>query len=1125
MKIAKHWLHNHLEGAEIGGVANFYTSAPYGMPTLPLGTPEAGKYVVTSWGGANHGLTISGYHDSICWDYNNDGQYTNDIDLNNDGEITPMDWEIGGFRFANTYSGGPSFGNNGFSYMTYKSAADPYGGGGIWDNAIHVVYAKADCSPQLTARVTLKHSCRNQIRVRVGASTDQTSESPDFIVGLPVFDFHGGCQYMQGGTSNEDHKTIEFGLDLSPLLNLVGTNTPARYFLLVDEDDPNNWSTGEIVQFSIIDYTNGINEIDCGQNNVTLNQNSLTKLWVDHTLSFNQVNIDIDTFPPATVFEPYSANLQAINGSEPYVWDYDLNYTETNTTETFPLITAQQINPGSNYTTKTIDFPFPFAGEEFTSLKIYQDGYIMLGDELSWVYQVYDFLKFTKNKIIAPFMGDLNIYTSSNDGVWYDGDTTSAIFRWQISVDGYQNTSQLNFAVQIFNDGNIKFYYGEINDYPEMDWISGISSGDNIFYQFTELSNNSSIPLDYVCNFEATHYPKGFVVSRDGVFSGLPNDAYENFPIKFMVIDENNIKDSREVYFSTDGSNYLVIDDYWIWANGDEVIEFGETVVLSVDIKNLGEEMIYGAEMEISTDDDFIIFVDSTEILGDFAPEEVITFTGAFQFDVSNQIPNEHEIVLNTLILDDIGEDWASHISLTAFAPDVYAGGVFVDDGGNGGLDPGETTDITVSLYNSGGAAANNIITTLSSIDPNVTINNNISNAGNINANSSGEATFNITATDDIPIGYILELGVDIEADNDYTSTSSVYLIAGLISEGFESGNFSAYPWAFSGEAEWIIDNSTFYEGNYSASSGDIGDEQSSAITLEVYVLNDGEIKFFKKVSSEGNYDYLRFYIDGIEKGAWDGEQDWSEVAFNINEGLHTLTWSYDKDYSVSNGSDCGWVDYITFPPFGDPNPQLSYDPESFIFTIANEIKTDTIALSNEGTGPLIYSISAIDTTGNSSDWLMLDIENGGLNPGNSDEVYIEFDATNLEEGNYIAYVVIVDHLENEYIIPVYMLVDIGTGIQKNKTVNRLENIPNPFNRETNIHFTLEGPEVLTLKIYDFTGALVKTLLADATYPAGNHSINWDGKNNQGNNVNQGIYFYKLRYGNTALTRKMILLK
>jgi len=324
---AKHWIQNHLDGSEVGGVANFYTNAPYGMPTLPPGTPEEGMYVVTSWGGANHGLTISGYHDSICWDYNNDGQYTNDIDLNDDGVITPSDWEIGGFRFANTYSGGPAFGNDGFSYMTYKSAADPYGDGGIWNSAIHVVYAKANTEPQLTAKVTLKHNVRDRIRVRVGVTTDLSSEVPEYVLGLPVFNYQGGGQYMQGGTEIEDHKTIEFGLDFTPFLNIIGSNTPARYFLLVDEADPENWGQGEIVEYSIIDYTSGVNEIPCSQSNVTIVNNTLTKVWVDHTVVFDQVEITSDTLLPATVYEPYSADLEAEGGSAPYVWDFDMNFT------------------------------------------------------------------------------------------------------------------------------------------------------------------------------------------------------------------------------------------------------------------------------------------------------------------------------------------------------------------------------------------------------------------------------------------------------------------------------------------------------------------------------------------------------------------------------------------------------------------------------------------------------------------------------------------------------------------------------------------------------------------------------------------------------------------------------
>lgn len=1123
IETAKYWLHNHLENAEFGGVANFYTSAPYGMPTLPSGTPEEGKYVVVSWGGANHGLTISGYHDSICWDYNNDGQYTNDIDLNNDGEITPRDWEIGGFRFANTYSGGPSFGNNGFSYMTYKSAADPYGDGGIWNNAIHVLYAKENCSPQLTAKITLKHNCREQIRVRMGVTSDISSSTPEYIIGFPVFDFQGGCQFMQGGNTFEDNKTIEFGLDLTPLLNILGSNTPARYFLLVDEDDPSSSGQGKIIDFSIIDYTDGINEIQSAFSNVDLINNSLTELWIDHTVEFDQVEITTDTLPAATVYEPYSTNLEAIDGAEPYLWDFDLNYTETNYSEEFPLVTAEQLYPGNNYTTKTLDFSFPFAGQEFNSVKVYVDGYLMFGDELSWPYQVYDFLLFTKNKYIAPFMANLVLNSVDNDGVWFEGDENSATFRWQASVSGNLNTTEVNFAVQLFNNGDIKLYYGEENDFPAIDWISGVSAGNNKYYQFTEVSNDPSIPQNFVCDLKSSFIPEGFEIHQSGIFSGMATQPLNNFEVKFMVLDENNIKDSKVVYFSTDGTNYLVIDDYWVMANGDEVIEFGETVNLSVDVKNIGAETITGVSMQLIIDDGFITLTDSTETLGNFEPDETKTFYNAFMFDVSNQVPNDHEIVFNTLILDDDGDDWASHIYLTAYAPDVYATGVSIDDGGNGSLDPGETTDIIVALYNSGGATANNLVTALSSADPYITINNNIAYLDNIDENSTAHVVYNISAEEDIPSGYIIELEVAIQADNEYVTNTSVYIVVGLITEGFESGDFSAFPWQFSGDADWIIDNSVYYEGSFSARSGDIDDDQSSSMSLEICVLNDSEISFVKKVSSEGSYDYLKFYIDGSENGAWDGDQDWSIVTYPIIEGVHTLSWSFEKDYSVSTGSDCGWIDFITFPPFGDPNPQLSYDPESFLFTVGNEFISDTITITNEGTGPLIYSVIVVDTLGNNPNWLILDMESGGLNAGDSDEVHVDFDATDLAEGNYVAYITITDHMENDYVIPVFMFVDIASGIHNQELISKFENIPNPFSNKTTISFALEETIPVTIEIYNLQGEKIRTLVSNVEYQKGEQFVIWNTQNEQGSIAESGVYFYRIKMNEKVVTGKMIL--
>ncbi len=143
----------------------------------------------------------------------------------------------------------------------------------------------------------------------------------------------------------------------------------------------------------------------------------------------------------------------------------------------------------------------------------------------------------------------------------------------------------------------------------------------------------------------------------------------------------------------------------------------------------------------------------------------------------------------------------------------------------------------------------------------------------------------------------------------------------------FESGVFDP-NWSFGGIADWTIDNGVAWDGNYSARSGNIGDQQISSMMITLEAAENGTVSFYRKVSSEATYDFLRFYIDNTEKGSWSGEKDWEEVSYNVSAGTHTYKWVYEKDLSVSNGEDCGWVDYIIFPPASTLNAMAGNDGE-----------------------------------------------------------------------------------------------------------------------------------------------------------------------------------------------------
>ena len=84
---------------------------------------------------------------------------------------------------------------------------------------------------------------------------------------------------------------------------------------------------------------------------------------------------------------------------------------------------------------------------------------------------------------------------------------------------------------------------------------------------------------------------------------------------------------------------------------------------------------------------------------------------------------------------------------------------------------------------------------------------------------------------------------------------------------------------------------------------------------------------------------------------------------------------------------------------------------------------------------------------------------------------------------------------------------------------------PNPFNPTTTIEFEVPYSMNIVLNVYDISGKLVKTLVNDMK-STGKHSIVWDGTNQYGNGVANGMYIYKLISNeNLSISNKMILMK
>ena len=91
-------------------------------------------------------------------------------------------------------------------------------------------------------------------------------------------------------------------------------------------------------------------------------------------------------------------------------------------------------------------------------------------------------------------------------------------------------------------------------------------------------------------------------------------------------------------------------------------------------------------------------------------------------------------------------------------------------------------------------------------------------------------------------------------------------------------------------------------------------------------------------------------------------------------------------------------------------------------------------------------------------------------------------------------------------------------------TTSLSKNYPNPFNPSTTIEYSISKPGHVSLVVYDLNGSTVKTLVNDFA-GRNNYSVTWDGKNDSGQQVASGQYFYVMQAPGFTSTEYMTLIK
>ena len=160
---------------------------------------------------------------------------------------------------------------------------------------------------------------------------------------------------------------------------------------------------------------------------------------------------------------------------------------------------------------------------------------------------------------------------------------------------------------------------------------------------------------------------------------------------------------------------------------------------------------------------------------------------------------------------------------------------------------------------------------------------------------------------------WLTEDGVEVEA-TDTVKTSVTRLVAEweVYIDKFAPAISPASGLVFTtdGDGKWTLDADS--ERGEVARSGAVGDSQRSSLFTEFD--GAGTLSFWWRTSSEQGYDKAIILVDGVQRLAFSGEQPWSEHHISVRgAGPHEAEWRYQKDGSVTRGSDCFWLDGVSW--------------------------------------------------------------------------------------------------------------------------------------------------------------------------------------------------------------------
>ncbi len=1068
----KHWLAHHHEGDVVGGLANFASGTPYNLVNIPPLTPEAGKKIITAFPGtvATHAMTIVGYNDSIRYDINNDGKYTNHLDINGDGVVDMRDWEIGALKIANSY--GDNWGNQGYYYALYRTLALNEYNGGIWGNMVHVMDVKADYHPQMAIKVGLKHSLREQIKVRAGIASCPIAPSPEHILDFPIFNYQGGKHFMQGGTSNEAHKTIEFGLDITPLLSYVEPGQPAVFFLEVFENDPYSLANGEIVSFALMDYSSGnLQEIPCQTTPMPLINDALTSLKIVYAPMFDAVEITTAEIP---LFDSLF-QLQAAGGTQPYEWELLTHYHQQMTELPMPQSTQQQLMPAPPYNkfaAKALGFSFPFYGQNYDTVYVNMAGFILFEKDIfPWRYLRDSYHLFREMKNISAFLfAPILFYegTKSQKGVWYEGDESHATFRWNLDLIYYDhNFGEAEFALTLFPDGSIDFFYNGIEVNENIRWFAGVSAGEGMQHTLLKGANSRNFFQHRSFRLVPELVPNGLSLSEEGMLSADGALPQNSSVLAVKVTDQRGVSGFKELQVSTDlrwSCTFQTADA--------EPPSSGAEVLADLKLSNVSQQVARDMTLVLRSSDPYFMPIDTLVSNLSLMPGESTLLPEAFSFKVKPDCPDGHVIFTEIEITSSIGVR-NGRLPVRIRGGAIGLSDYFINDNDNHLLDPGEMAQGCFVVTNNGSMMSFGVKAKLTSSDVFLNIEAPTQqHLGNLAAGASDTLCWNIGVSPDCPMEH---------------EAVVVFSLSDSLGVQFEK-------------------ELTFRIGQYAAlivlKSTDAGSAQSISRVFDDFSL---EYRIVEAIDEDIDKYRAVFLCQGTYG---------TNISLTAGE-LETLKSYLDQGGNVYREAFYGWMGTGIIPSYFGLQQKDVSNPQTFNY-IEGVLGTDFEEVNADFYGEVNYMIfKLMPTLSTASPILFSNLTNDAwVGVGNKTALYSTI-AMLYEFGNFGS----PDENEKREILMKailhffsmdHLIMGNNEQVQDEAAARFVKAYPNPFGEKLSLNFVKELSGKVELSLYSGEG---RQLLGDVIHLRQGGTIVWDAGGRLGR-LKAGLYFLRLTHQN-----------